>query len=115
MPPRIGPRRPVRVFLAEWRESKNLTQEALGLRFEPPVAKGTISRLEARPFNISLGVLGAYAEALNVKPTDLYRPPPADDELPGQTSLDELAAELDPELRERAIKVIELLAGRRAS
>ncbi|WP_410052672.1 helix-turn-helix domain-containing protein, partial [Bradyrhizobium sp. SZCCHNR1064] len=34
MPPRIGPRKPVRLFLAEWREKRGLTQQQLADRLE---------------------------------------------------------------------------------
>jgi transcriptional regulator with XRE-family HTH domain len=79
MPPRIGPRKPVRVFLAEWREYIGVSQQDLGNRFDPPVAKGTISRWESKPSTVSLGVVSAYAEALGpkVRVIDLYRLPPA--------------------------------------
>lgn len=41
---RIGPKRPFRLFLAEWREQKGLSQETLGGRLG--VTDVTISRWE---------------------------------------------------------------------
>jgi transcriptional regulator with XRE-family HTH domain len=109
MPPRIGPRKPVRVYLALWREKKDLTQEQLGERFEPPVDKGTISRWEnAKPGGLTLGVIAAYAEALGRKAPDMYGRPPASDPEP---TLDELAADLSDEQRERARGYLEGLKG----
>lgn len=113
MPPRIGPRRPVRVFLAQWRERAELTQEQLGNRIHPAVDKGTVSRWEsAQPGRLTLGVIAAYAEALGRTPAEMYRPPPKDDE---PQSLDALAAHLDPEMREQAINIIAAMTRRRAS
>lgn len=111
MPPRIGPRRPRRVYLALWREHANLTQEQLGQRFKPEVGKGTVSRWEnARPGakSITKGVIEAYAEALNRPVEDMYRHPDSG------PSLDAKVAEMgiDPQV---VIGVLEALARRRAS
>lgn len=109
MPPRIGPRKPIRVFLAEWRESLNLSQEQVGGRIEPPVDKGTVSRWEnALPGRLTLGVIAAYAEALGRHPTEMYRPP-------SDPSLDALAADFDESTRGRAIGFLEGLRDRKAS
>lgn len=110
MPPRIGPRRPVRVFLAEWREFVGLSQEALGHRIHPPVEKGTVSRWEtAAPGKLTLGVISAYAEALGRETTEMYR-------LPADPSLDAMVAGLDAESKGRAIGYVEgLKKARRAS
>ncbi len=108
MPPRIGPKRPVRVFLALWRDKEGLTQPQLGSRIEPPVDKGTVSRWEsATPGKLSLGVIAAYAEALGRHPADMYRRP---DE---GRSLDAMATGLEPDLRDRAADFIEALTKRR--
>jgi transcriptional regulator with XRE-family HTH domain len=108
MPPRIGPKRPIRVFLTLHREAKTLTQEQVGNRIKPTVDKGTVSRWEnAPPGRLSLGVIAAYAEALGIHPTELYRPP-------GETSLDAMAAKLSDEDRGRAIGYLESLTTRKA-
>lgn len=112
MPPRIGPRKPVRVYLAEWREAQNpvLTQEQLGQRIHPTVDKGTVSRWEnAPPGRLSLGVIAAYAEALDRPVQDMYRPPAAG------PSLDGIAEGMEPDLRKQAVEVITALSRRRAS
>lgn len=112
MPPRIGPRKPVRVYLGLWRERVGLTQEQVGQRIDPPVDKGTVSRWEnAGPGRLTLGVIAAYAEALDLSPADLYRHPPPLDQPP---SLDDLASGLTSDLRNQVIGVIEALRGRRA-
>lgn len=110
MPARIGPKRPVRVYLALWRESEGLTQEQVGGRISPPVDKGTVSRWEtAGPGKLTLGVIAAYAEALGRHVSEMYRRP--DQGL----SLDAMAAELDPEMRQQAANIIAAMAGRKAS
>jgi transcriptional regulator with XRE-family HTH domain len=109
MPARIGPRRPVRVYLALWREAANptLSQEQLGLRFKPPVSKGTVSKWEnALPGKLTLGVIAAYAEALDRAPADMYRHP---DQGP---SLDALAADLDEDARKVVADTIAALRRR---
>lgn len=109
MPPRIGPRKPVRVYLALWREKDGLTQEQVGNRIKPPVDKATVSRWEnALPGRLTLGVIAAYAEALGRHAADMYRRPAEG------PSLDAMAAELDEDLRNRAVDVINALRGRKA-
>lgn len=109
MPPRIGPKRPVRLYLGLWRESEGLTQEQLGGRIHPPVDKGTVSRWEkAPPGKLSTGVIAAYAEAVGRHVTDMYRRP-ADG-----PSLDAMADQLDADLREQAVNVITALSRRKA-
>lgn len=112
MPPRILPRRPVRVFLAEHREAHvpKMTQEDLGARIRPPVDKGTVSRWEsAPPGRLSTGVIAAYAEALGKTAPEMYFPPNRG------PSLDIMAAGLDDDLRGRAVAILEALRGRKAS
>jgi transcriptional regulator with XRE-family HTH domain len=110
MPPRIGPKKPVRVFLAQHREAARLTQEQIGQRIHPPVDKGTVSRWEtAAPGRLSLGVIAAYAETLGKRADEMYRPPQ------DGPSLDALAAGLAPEDREVAADLISRLARQRAS
>ena len=109
MPARIGPRKPVHLFLALWREKAGLTQEQLGNRFKPPVDKGTVSRWENAPAGrITTGVIAAYAEALGRPTVDMYRRPQ------DEPSLDAMAADMEPELRSRAADVIAAMAGRKA-
>lgn len=73
MPVRIGPRRPPRIFLAEWREARGLSQERLGDRLG--VSKMTVSRWERNVASINVNVMSALAEALDIEPRDLFRHP----------------------------------------
>ena len=86
MPQRVSPKKPVPVYLAAWREHRGLTQQDVGDRFDPPVDKATVSRWETDRRGLSLNVLAAYAEALEIQPPQLYHPPSE------QESLDELVA-----------------------
>lgn len=92
MPPRIRPKRPIRVYFALWREQAHLSQERLGQRFKPPVAKGTVSKWEnAKPGSLTTGLVEAYAEALGREWRDMYRRPE------DGPSLDALADDLNAE------------------
>lgn len=76
MPTKIYPRRRRRVYLAEWREAKNLTQKQLAERLGSDVM--TISRWELGKVAISTDALAALAEALGgdlMEPEDLYHHP----------------------------------------
>lgn len=107
---RIGPRRPRKVYIAEWREQRGLTQKQLGERLG--VSDMTISRWEnstgghkntrtnqALP---NTDVLAAIAEALGIEPADLYRHPE-------QPSADALLRDQTPDVRNQVFRVIEAL------
>ena len=70
---RIGPKKPVRIFISHRREDKNLSQEQLANRIG--TTKGSISRWENNERDITLGALGAIAEALGCTVEDLFRDP----------------------------------------
>lgn len=121
MPARIGPKRPVRVFLREWREHLGMTQEEVGSRFDPEVPKGTISKLEKKARNepigdderthLTHGAIAAYAEALHVPISKLYHLPPREDDRP---SLDPMAAKLDDKAFNSVLELMGALSRRRA-
>lgn len=112
---RIGPRKPRRLYLAEWRENRGLTQKQLGERLEPTVTDMTVSRWEraargergSNTAQMNDDVKAAVAEALDLEPQDLYRHPDT-------PSADELLRDAPPGIREQAFKVIEALVGRKA-
>lgn len=95
--PRIGPRRPRRIYLAEWREKRGLTQAELGERLG--VADMTVSRWERATSLLNTNVMAAIAEELHIEPSDLYRPPEQD-------SADELLRGQPPEIVDQAFKLI---------
>lgn len=67
---RIGPRRPVHIYLREWREHRGLTQQQVADRLG--VDKATISRWEGGKRSPSLNVLAAVCEALSVPLSDIH-------------------------------------------
>ena len=100
MPPRIGPRRPKRTYLAEWRENRGLTQEQLGERLG--VTGVTVSRWETGRALLNTNVLAAISEALSIEPMDIYRHP-------DQPSADALLRDQPVEIRDQAISIIRAL------
>lgn len=73
---KIHPRRTRRVYLAEHRESRGLTQKQLAERLGCDVM--TVSRWELHKVAISTDALAALAEALGgdmMEPEDLYHHP----------------------------------------
>lgn len=97
---RIGPKRPVRVYLHEWREYFRLTQEQIAARLE--TTKTTISRKENDKRKLDMNFVAAYAEALGRRPEDMFRHP-------DQPSADELLRDMGPDQRRQAIEVIQTL------
>lgn len=113
--PRIGPRRPRRIFLEEWRKARGLSQKALGERFDPAVSNVTVGRWERAArgergddaSQMNDDVRAAVAEALDIEVEDLYRHP-------DQPSADALLRNADEPTRDAAFKMLEGLVGRKA-
>lgn len=103
MPARIYPRRPPRLFLAEWREANKppLTQEQMGQRMG--VSDVTISRWETGKRRPDINVIAAYAEALGREFRDMMRHPE-------QPSADDLLRDQPPEVQENVFKMLRGLA-----
>ena len=97
---RIGPRRPRRQYLREWRNSRGLTQEQVAERLN--TSKGQVSNWESGKRGMSAGVIEALEEALQLEPGDLFRNP-------AQPSADDLLRNATPEQRRQALSVIEAL------
>lgn len=116
---RIGPRRPPRLFLAEWREKRDLSQKELGWRLDPPVSDVTVSRWEKAArgergpgtSQMNDDVKAALAEALQIEPIDLYRHP----DRPTADELVRLLEEATPDQRTQIRGYIEGVIGKRAA
>lgn len=67
-----------RTFLKEWREYRQLTQDALAERLK--TSKASISRIEAGTQAYTQDFLEACAEALRTDPASLLMRNPTDDE-----------------------------------
>jgi transcriptional regulator with XRE-family HTH domain len=100
MATRIGPRKPPRIFIAEWREKVGLTQEQLAQRLD--TTDVTISRWETRKRQPNIDALAAIAEALDIELRDLYRPP-------SQPSADALLRGQPKEVVEQAMRLIQAI------
>lgn len=97
---RIGPKRPRRLYLQSWRESRGLTQQQLADRVD--TGKDQISRWESGKRGMSAGVIAALEEALQLEPGDLFRDP-------AMPSVDELLRDSTPEERQRVFSVVQAM------
>lgn len=104
MPPRIVPRVPVRVYLAEWRVHLGLTQQEVADGIAGGIPNANISRWENEKRVPSIDVLAAYAEALKIPVANLYRLPSA------RPSLDEIIANASPDIQDKAVSIVKILA-----
>jgi transcriptional regulator with XRE-family HTH domain len=103
MPTRIGPKKPLRLYIAEWRENRGLSQEELGARLGPEgVSDVTVSRWETGKRRPDLNALAAIAEALDIDINDLRRHP-------DQPSADALLRGQPQEVKDQAIKLIQAI------
>ena len=100
MAARIYPKRPPRVYLAEWRDHRGLTQAQLGDRLG--VSSVAISRWEGGSRRPDLNVLAAISEALGVDLSALYRHP-------NQPSADELLKGQPQEVWDQAMSIIKTI------
>jgi transcriptional regulator with XRE-family HTH domain len=100
MPPRIGRRRPLRLYIAEWRNRLDLTQVQLGSRLG--TSGVTVSRWETGERKPDLDAQAAISEALGIDPVDLLRHP-------DQPSADALLRDQPQEVRDQAIKLIQAI------
>lgn len=106
----IGNSKAVRVYLREWREKRQLTQEQLASRME--TTAGTISKKESEPSKVDVSWLNRFAQALDVGIEDLFHNP----ERPTPADLLRAAAAAVPEDRAiEAIDFLELYAKRRSA
>lgn len=91
-------RRPARIYLKEWVEYRGLTYEQLAGRLE--TSKSVISKLANHRQRYNQDWLERIAWALDCEVAQLYRPPTA-------PTADELLAQMSPDDRERAIRILE--------
>lgn len=111
---RIGPKKPVRHFLKEWRLECKLTQQQLADRLPPgedgkATGKDQISRWERNERTMTMDVAAALAEALGFPddPARLFRDPK-------QPSIDELLKGAPADKRSEIIEFVHFML-RRAS
>ena len=96
----IGPKKPHRLYLKEWRVFRALTQEQLAEMLG--TTKQTISRHERAEREVTTGHLIELASALNCEPGDLFLHP---DRWQAERALNNLPLDL----QRQAIAVIDAL------
>ena len=97
---RIGPKKPTKLYIGEWRTHRKMSQEQLASRIG--TTKSSISRWETNERDITLGAIGAVAEALGCDVADLYRDP-------SRPSADALLRGMNDTTRRQALRLIEAL------
>jgi len=92
---RIGSKKPQRLFIREWIEHLGLDQKRVAERMD--VTEPTVSRLLSGKRKMTLNYLFAFADALNVPVSNLYRDPetPSREELLSKLSDHEFSEVLD--------------------
>ena len=103
---RIGQKKPLKWFLREWRQHKNLSQDAVAGRMD--TNKGQISKLERGEQRMNDYWIAAYANALGVDPAALLHHPdkPTLDDLLRTATSDQIS-----ELRSIAEVILRRKAG----
>lgn len=106
---RIGPKKPFRHYLKEWRVAKGLTQQQLADRLPSgedgkPTGKDQISRWERGERDMTMSVQAALAEALGFPedPGKLFHDP-------DQPSIDDLLKSAPPDRRRDIFIVVEAM------
>lgn len=94
-----------RLFLKEHREAKGVSAEAMAGRLG--IERESVYRLERESMSrASPEKQLAYAQALDIDPSDLWHPP-------GTTRLDALVADAPEEVRQMAVDIVRrLISGR---
>jgi transcriptional regulator with XRE-family HTH domain len=100
VPPRIEPKKPRHIYLAEWRERCGLTQVELARRLG--VSSVSVSRWELGRALLNTDVMAAVAEAFDIEPQDLFRHP-------DQQSADALLRDQPAEIQDLVIRIIKAI------
>lgn len=98
-------RKPTRahLYITEWRESRGLSVEQLAGRLD--VARETVWRWEIEQHRLNPEKIAGIADALNMEPAELYRPP-------GRPSLDAMLKGVPDDLYNTAADIVRRLAKR---
>lgn len=97
---RIGPQKPFRIFLADWRDRARLSQQQLADRVE--TTKATTSRWETGERDPPAKALAALAYALNIEIEQLFHSP-------DRPSADDLLAGVSDATRRKAVALVKTL------
>ncbi len=107
-PTRIGPKKPFRVYLKQWREHRGLTQQQLADRLE--THKGTISRWEGSSRQLELQTVVAICEALDIPPDSIFHTPP----VKGRATIEDKIAAAPEDIREEISDFVDFKLSQRA-
>lgn len=102
--PRIGPKKPVRLYIHQWMEKLGKNQVDIYNRLADPAAPkslstGTISKKLAKPEKMSVEWLHKIAWALDLEVEDLHRDP-------NRPTQEDLLRDLDPNQKTVVIEMI---------
>jgi len=93
------------LFIAEWMEEKEVSDEQLAGRLDPPVARETVTRWRNQQHRLNPAKIAAIAAALDIRPQQLWRPPPPDT----RPSIDEMLEDASDELVRQAAEMTAIL------
>lgn len=97
---RIGPKKPQRLFLAEWMKHRGLSDERLAGRVG--VERETVTRWRSYPNRLNLPTIEALAEAFDCETPDLWRDP-------NTPSADALLRNAPEDVQSKAVEMIGIL------
>ncbi len=97
---RIRPNARTHLYIDEWMRERDLTDEALGLRMGK--SRVTVWRWRSEQHRLNPGKIAAIAEALDLAPSELWRPP-------GRPSLDALVQDEGDEVVRKAADVVRII------
>ena len=93
------------LFVAEWMEARNLTDEKLANRLG--VDRVTVTRWRNKQHRLNPEKIAAISAALDLEPEELFRPPSA------RPSLDVLLRDAPAELQDTAADIVKRLVNHR--
>lgn len=102
--PRIGQRRKAHLYVKEWMDHRNLSDEQVANRLG--MARETIWRWRKEQHRLNPEKLAALAGALDMEPQEFYRPP-------SQPSLDAMVSGETVEIQQMAADIVRRLVARR--
>lgn len=103
MATRIGQKRRAHLYIKEWMDGRQLSDERAADRIG--VARQTVYRWRTEQWRLDPEKIAQLAAALDIEPEQLWRPP-------GHQSLDAIIEGASPELRDTAADIVRRLVGK---
>lgn len=100
MATRIGQRRRAHLYIDEWFAHRGLNDEKVGARLG--LDRTTVWKWRKNQSRLDPAKMDALAEALDIEPHELYRPPTS-------PSLDAIAKDYPDDLKQKAAEIVRLL------